>query len=219
MDDIQMNQLYMVASYITKKPYIGSNNEVYLFADKVEGLEYIEKKKLKKAYLENKKTYRLGNLCNEMYFIGAKKIVYKLKEEKEVSFRIDTADLKKDYYNNESNGLILRLQETNAKKYLVSLFSSTFLVPIKIDPRHKTEYPKQHYCTALIKDEPYYILFTTLKEFEEWQKSQDNVYKPLEITIAKMARIRQHKGLFINPLSDKLLLYDSDIQIGMKVNS
>ena len=58
----------------------------------------------------------------------------------------------------------------------------------------------------------YYILFTTLQEFEKWNKDKKEDWKPLEINIRDFGRIRKGSPIVINPANDKQIFTDKDIK-------
>jgi hypothetical protein len=55
-------------------------------------------------------------------------------------------------------------------------------------------------------DTKYYVLFSKLSEFEEWNKTQSDEWKPMELDLRKFGRIRDESPVIINPLTDKLIL-------------
>ena len=108
---------------------------------------------------------------------------------------------------------ILRLKQTKKRKHLQELENVPFLAAIMLDDRKAGQYPSVHYCYAeLSNGDIYYLLFTTLQEFETWNQTQENKFHPNQTCLQDFTRIRKGHPVLINPLSDKLILTHAQIK-------
>lgn len=208
---LTLKEFYMILSEKTQRPYLDINYACYLFDTKSEADVFA--KSLDKCTVKNSQYYRAKILCTDLLTFGIKSI--KIKEKGNDSFvdiPINTKDGKNIYYNEACNRYLLRLKQTSQKKYLFKLKDVNFLAPILIDIRKKASYPGLHYSYAYLNDDAsYFLLFSTLKEFEEWQNSQLLNWKPMELNLKKFGRIRGSSPVLINPLSDKMILTSKQI--------
>jgi hypothetical protein len=127
-------------------------------------------------------------------------------------------DVKKHFYNHEAQGNISRLRQTNLKRYLLAVWNSTFISPITIPARPLGEPPTVHYGIAMHPEGDYYcLLFTRLREFNEWNKKVNGVYLPHETTITEYRSVTGKHPILINPESERILLTPQLIkQLGVK---
>lgn len=214
---LTLNQYFMIMSTITGKPYIDKDFNGYLFESKSDAEGFVMGLKNSSIKIPEQ-YYRVLNLCTELYQYGFKNIKIKRKEKEDfITIPVSKADAKTEYYNHYANRYILRLRETRKSEYLKALKNVPFLAPIIMDTRLPEQYPGIYYSYALFKnDTRYFVLFTTLTEFEEWRKSQMYDWKPAELSMQKFGRIRGKSPVLINPLSDCLILSDKQIEKMLK---
>ena len=160
--------------------------------------------------IQDAKNFIMRDFWN-FYNQGAKGILVFLRDtKKSIHIPLLEEEVKSEYtqyYNHETNGALNRVQQTSQKQYLTMLATGTFFTPVKIIPRSVGEYPYLHYSYATFKDPtPYFLLFSTLQEFDRWNGLQDILWQPMEITIDKFGRILGKQPVLINPLSNKLIL-------------
>ena len=186
---LTLKEYYMILSDITGKPYIDINFCCYMFDTKSEADVFA--KSLSDASVKNSQYYRTKNLCTELFSFGI--ITIKVKEKNKDNFTdipIDKNDGKKVYYNPECNRYIYRLRQTKKKEYLRALKDVNFIAPLLIDIRKEAAYPGLHYSFAYLNDDAsYFLLFSTLQEFEEWKRSQMFDWKPMELNLKKFGII------------------------------
>lgn len=209
---LTLTEYHMIMSTITDKPYIDKDFNGYLFELKSDAEGFV--KGLKNSSIKIPAAYyRVLNLCTELYQYGFKNVKIKKKGKEEfITIPITKADAKTEYYNHYANRYILRLRQTRKSEYLKELKKVPFLAPIIMDVRLPEQYPGIFYSYALFKsDTRYFVLFTTLTEFDEWRKSQMYDWRPAELSMQKFGRIRSKSPVLINPLSDRLILSDKQI--------
>ena len=210
---LTLNQFHLIKSDITKKPYIDKNGACYMFALKSEATAFCNE--IPNISFGAAESYKQAVFCTEFYALGIDRIKIKLRDNKDfIEVPVEEGDAKRQYYNHVGNQLIARLKQTNAKKYLRAMKKTPFLSPVMINPRSPKQYPQMHYCYAIMKDEQkHFLLFTTLQEFEEWNKTQGNKWNAIEVNAYTFGRIRDKNPVLINPLTDKIALSDKYMKI------
>ena len=206
---LTLTEYYLVSSTITDKPYIDEALNCYLFTKKSDAEAFSGE--LKDTKVLDAKTYRL-QFITELYGYGVKNIRVMTRESKFSNIPVEKADAAKQYANPETCRNLILLKQTLKKKYAKALKKGMFIAPILIDPRFEKRYPELHYSYATFDgNDRYYVLFTTLKEFEKWNAEQPQDWKPVEMQLYKVGRIRKNNSVLINPLSDKVILQDRQI--------
>lgn len=210
---LTLKQFYLILSKKTSKPYIDKNFKCYLFESDYDAKQFCDK--ISDTYFENQGFIKQGPFISMCYGYGIERIQAKCStDEKFKEIPIEKNDVKRQFYNRDTSRSILRLKQTRQKQYLLELNKGTFLSPIIIDQRKEGEYPIVHYTYAILSQNTiHYLLFTTLQEFEEWKVLQKNKdYLPNQTTLSELNKIRGKNPVFINPLSDKLILTDVQIK-------
>ena len=206
---------YVMESTITRKPYIDRDFHCFMIEDDETADRMV--KTIRDIRKPEKNYYRQSTFCTEFYSLGIKGIHVKTAKKdgfQDVSVKHIDASFPR-FYNPEVNGNILLLLETCEKKYLEALKGLPFITPVMIDPRMPKHYPGLHYCYATFEsEEQYFLLFSTLQEFEEWSESQrPKIWQPLSVTIRSFGRIRGTNSVLINPLSFSLVLNNKQVDI------
>ena len=206
---------HLIMSDITNKPYIDADNKCYLFEAEAEAKEFCGR--VEHTHYNKAQNYNVLNASTEFYDDGIEIMCLKRKGKEVIEVPVEYGDCKNCYMNPFTNRNILRLKQTAQKRYLRNLKEAAFLAPLNIEVRFPKQYPRLNYSYASFNGtDIYYTLFTSLAEFNTWNASQNNIWKPMELNLLKFGRIRQTKPVIINPLSDKLILTDSQIQIALK---
>lgn len=212
---LTLSPYYIVYSDITKKPYIDRNNSCYLFEVKFDAQNFANE--LGHASVSESAYIKKTTSCTEFYSYGIEQIRIKTRKNKEfVNIKIKEEDITKQFYNVLANRAICRLKQTNETKYLRELKGLPFFVPVLIDIRMPKQYPVIHYSYASFSGmDKYYLLFSTIQEFDKWNKDQENKWSPLGISLDTMGRIRGNDPVIINPIQDKLILTDRLIKTAL----
>lgn len=217
---LTLKQYCLILSNKTKKVYIDKNCKCYLFESDYEAKQFCDK--IPDTYFAEQTFLKQGPFISMCYGNGIETIQVKCSaEEKFREIPIEKKDVKRQFYNRNTMKSILRLKQTSQRQYLLELKKATFISPVVIDQRKEGEYPIIHYTYAILSQETiHYLLFTTLQEFEDWKKAEeDNVnYLPNQTTLAELNKIRGNNPVFINPLSDRLILTDTQIKSITKEN-
>ena len=212
-DDINLltlKEYYLVESLLTQKPFFDEKMRCYLFEIKSDASAFC--KDMKNVKILDAKTYRTL-FVSELYGYGATSIRIKPRNGGFKDIAVDNDIKQRKYLNPETCKNIIMLRQTSKKKYARNLKNGKFLSPVLIDPRYVKKYPEIHYSYATFNnDSRYYILFTTLEEFEDWNEEQPQDWKPVELQLHKVGRIRKKNSVLINPLSEKIVLDDSLIR-------
>ena len=225
---LTLKEYNTIMSAITKMPFVDKTGAIYMFELPSEAELFCQ---------NNPSTYKsdrrilhgLKYWASELYTSGVKAINIKTRESDEFQkITLSDEDVKPCVYiNHETNYHLLQLRQYNLAKNLRGLSEGVFIVPILLPERQEGEYPTINYCYAQKGGERLYILFSNLKEFQEWNEAQGNKFLPLATDFIKAKRIRttkyikKTKGIYaqkdeeekkhlhsvlINPLSDKILL-------------
>ncbi len=228
MNLLTLKEYNTIMSSITKKPFVDKSGACYMFEIPSEADIFCE---------NNPNTYKgdskhmngLKFWASELYLSGINAVNVKVRESNEFrKIMLSPEDVKQNVYiNHETNYHLLQLRQYNLAKNLRALSEGIFIVPILLPERQEGEYPTINYCYVQRHGERLYILFSNLKEFQDWNMAQGNKFLPLATDFIKAKRIRTTKqvhktkgvyaqkeddekkhlhSLLINPLSDKVIL-------------
>ncbi len=207
---LTLKKLILIVSNDTKRAFIDKDARCFFFEKPSDADKFCTA--VKGTSKENKDAMTKSFFCTELYSLGARQIVVQLRDGMTYDIPIEKSDCAKQYYNEKTNLTLTLLQETKEKKYLREMKSAVYIVPIVIESRTKKMYPVIHYCQMVSHDNKYTVVFTTLKEFEAWNKDQKEEWSSLEMDIMQINRFRKGNKLLINPLSDKVTLNNKHIR-------
>lgn len=209
---LALKQFYPVYSDKTKRLYIDKQFRCYLFESDYEAKQFCDS--IPGIHYDSSCNVQ-GGFISMCYGIGIKMLRVKCSSEenfRDISIR--AKDVKRQFYNEDTMRNLLRLKQTCEKQYLQNISDSLFISPVILDPRKAGEYPVIHYSYAVLTQSTiHYLLFTTIQEFEKWNESQGNKYLPNQTSLQELNKVRGNNPVFINPLSDKLILTDSQIKL------
>lgn len=211
---LTLSKFYQIFSDSTKRLYIDKNFRCYLFEAEREAKQFCEKIEGTYYNTDSSSYIKQSPFVSLCYSLGIDTIrVKSVKREKYVDIKITKEDARHQFYNGETEKNILRLKQTKKSKYLKELADSFFISPVMIDKREEGQYPIIHYSYAMIPGgNVYYLLFTTLQEFDKWNDTQNKIYSPNKTTLQDLNRIRNNHPVLINPSSDQLILTDKQIK-------
>lgn len=204
---ITESKYYIIISKDTNRPYIDDNYSSYMFSNAKDANAFIKALKVG-AYINKDSKQYTKEVISLFYALGVEKICIKPSgSDNFVDIPVLREDAKKFYYNGYLNSRIYRLKQTKKKKYLRDMYKAKFIVPILLDKRKSQNYPHMHYVYAKLKKNiEFYVFFSTIAEFEKWNTSQKDEWKPLEMRMGDFKKIRKDSPIIINPLSDQLIL-------------
>lgn len=206
---LTLTEYFLIKSEKTKKPYTDEDGSCYLFETKSDAEVFC--KNLSDIKIENPKMYRMQFIA-EIYGYGIRQIKVKQRNKDCKTIPVDKKDVRRQFSNPEASYNVMMLNQTRKKKYARELKNVSFITPVMIDPRFIKRYPEMHYSFATTDgNNRFYVLFTSLKEFEDWNKEQEQDWKPVDMKLQKVGRIRKNNHILINPLSDKIILQDKQI--------
>ncbi len=206
-----LHEYHLIMSSITKRPYLDIDNSCYMFELESEADVFV--KNTENVFAAAPAYYKQMTFCTEFYSLGIRLIHVKIRQNKDfVDIPVEKIDTKKQFFNPLAVQNICRLKQTNQTKYLRNLKDVSFFVPVLIDMRIPKQYPCLHYSYATFNgSDQHYLLFATIQEFETWNKEQENKWKPMEVSLSTIGRIRGKNPILINPLSDRVILTDRHI--------
>lgn len=207
IDLFTLDKFILILSTRTGQAYVDRNGMCYFLNSKAEAEQFIAVRKNTK--LDELKYYKnIQSFVDTLYLKGIRGFHVKLKEKDDfITYKTTEEDLRKNRYcNHEANFNLMRLHETDEEKYLKGLMDCTFITPVSLPKRETGKYPEIKYCALKRAGNKYNLIFTTLQEYNKWAETQITQYYPLEINFLKANRIRKENGIFINPLSTKMLL-------------
>lgn len=206
---------YVVYSEKTKSPFIDKDRKVYAFQISRQANEfikdelgaypcYIEKEPIKME--QNKEIVAF-------YSMGAQILVIKQGTDDAKEIPLKANDVPRNtYYNPDLNFHIKLLKETLEKQYMQALGNDFYFIPVSIPDRETGSYPVIYYVDALMRSgQNYVVLFSTEKEFDQWNNKYRKNCKPLEVKMNRVRRIIGKRDVIINPMSDKLFLLNSQL--------
>lgn len=214
MNLLTLQEYHLITSEKTSKPYVDQYGCCYLFYIRSDAEKFSSQ--IPGTKVENARSFRM-QFITELYGYGIKGIKLKQKDDKFELIPVEKADAKREYTNQLASLNTLLLKQTSKRKYMKELKEAVFLAPVLIDPRIEKRYPEMHYSYATFDgNDKYYCLFTTLSEFSQWNITQEQDWKPVEMPLYKIGRIRKHNPVIINPTSDAVILSDKQLAEIMK---
>lgn len=217
MEQVHVNLLttkkyHVIHSKRTNKIYVDKNYRCYLFETERDAKGFCEE--IEDTFYEESEYIKQAPFTSMCYANGIKIMrVKNAKSDTYMDITIEKEDVKHQYYNSDTNAAILRLKQTNLKKYSKALKHSEFICPIIIDQRATAQHPVIHYAFAKLgNNNIYYLLFTTIQEFKKWNDNQGGKYLPIQTTFNEFRTIRGTDSVLINPESDRLVLSNKNIE-------
>ena len=197
--------------------YLDENNGCFFF--KTASLLSIENETFKKQYkrltkFENipfmtepkSERYKFYDLMEILYSINCTAINF-IEKDNIISLPVIFPDqIKYKHYNTYVKKMCLNLKITHKKAYLNEFKGQSFICAVKIFDRKLKEYPRILYGYAQINSKIYYLLFTSLIEFEKWNQTQNNEFCPIKTNIKDFSIIIKEHGLFIDAMTTRLIL-------------
>lgn len=214
---LSLNDFFKIMSSNTKKLFMDREFNCYMFDNKKDAEKFCEN--LEDTYIEPINSIRPQIFCENLYSLGYENIKITVRKDK---FIIPTVKPEFQYglHNNELNRYLILLKQTKAKKYLKHFYKTPFFCPVYITERKIKEHPNLKYSCAKITDKGvYYILFSSIYEFEKWNSTQETDWKPFRVKIHNFNRIRKNNPIIINPHSDRIMLTNEYIKVIMEAKS
>lgn len=216
---IQLSKFTIIKDKRTSKPHLDHDFSCLLYELYTDADAYVNRKENKDLYIENSDIYTPEKI-SAIYAEGVQELTLILKDKSQKKIKIGPDDLISGFYNNKANGIILLLKQTLEKQYLRMMKDIRIFAPVYIKSRFPKRYPEIHYSYAKFNEkDAFYVLFTTLQEYEEWVKTQDEKIQLMETTFVGYKNIYKNNSIIINPLSDKLILNKSHLKILNEGNS
>lgn len=209
---LTLKQYHQIISDKTERFYIDKDYRCYLFESEYDAKQFCEQ--IADIHFDDASFIKQDPFLSTCYGLGVETIRLKTSsEEQYTDIQIGRNDVRNQFYNPLAMKNILRLKQTKQRKYLANLSDVLFISPVIIDERKVGEYPVIHYSYAML-DSPftYYVLFTTVQEFESWNKKQNWQYQPNQTSLQELNKVRDKNPVIINPTSDKLVLTHNQIQ-------
>lgn len=207
IDKLTLSEYFVIKSSKTNTVYMGPDRQAYLFSaeSRNDANQFI--KEHEGTYFDDKPAYyQSTNLLQELYPQGFSWVVINNNADEKIE--IVATDIPNDFFNARANANILLLRQSKKKQYLRNMAEETYITPVKIDKRKAKDVPLIHYAYATIpgRSEKFYLLFSTLQEFNKWNAEVGEKWDPLEANIKTFNQIRLQNPILVNPLSDKFVL-------------
>lgn len=209
---LTLTKYYVIYSDFTNRIYLDRKYQCYIFSSNLEAKQFCDQ--LPGTHFKSNPCYiKPRPFISMCYGTGVEQIMVKsVMNDSYVNIPVRKDDAGCQFYNREAERNILRLKQTHQKKYLLKLAEQYFLSPIMIDERENGQYPVIHYSYAMLAEEKiYYLLFTTIQEFEQWNSTQSASFCPNQTSFHDLNKIRGNYPVLINPLSDLLVLTNKQI--------
>ena len=204
--DFENGTYGLLYSLKTDDLYISEQREVFLLA--------MEKEEHFRKIIHEEETETRpcrtpkNDLQQKAYEIGAEKI-HIFSKDREEYLPVLSETRTTEYENPELLYVYSRLLITQEEKYLRMLGDHYYIVPADVeDVSTVSEYkkPMLMYAMAQKKEEKrkkvnqpsFYIAFTDLALFQEWNRTQASVWKPLKLSFWQLREVFGESGLCIN---------------------
>lgn len=202
---------YTIMSSKTRFPYMDSNAACFVFESRAEAEGVMQK--FQDVYLSEPEQMRQMKLWSEFWSYGIEKI--QIKEDGDPNYYALQITEQKALgsrnmaYNHETCKMLNLIMETNHSGYLRAMKGLPVFSAAGITVRNPKQCPRIRYVYAKTADlKKYFLLFSTLSEFEEWSKQTGGKWKPLETTLRDFGTVRGTDNVVIDPMSRKLILQD-----------
>lgn len=209
-DLLSLKEYYIIRSSKTKKPFLDTEYNCYLFETMNDANKFVNTHK--DLYFDPCSFLQDNVFITEFYSYGINNIIIKTAKGDLTSVPLkDETGQKKQFYNISAQREILRLKQTGEKKYVRNLKNNNFIIPLKISERHKQMYPFIKYGIAVYNNKSYYIAFTTVQEFDSWNHTQNYAFQPLLISFEELSKLKKKGNILINPLSEVIPLTNEQL--------
>lgn len=210
-------QFFPAYNHNTSDYFLDKNNNAYFFAAQKDIDSFIANlsSDVKIIHTKYPEKLMLKDLLSNLYSIGAKTANFKVinSTNKIIALPVEIPiEGQKIHYNQSSKHNALLLKETHKKRYIKELQNCAFICAALLPQRKEEEYPIVKYAYALIDKQKYYLLFTSLPEFEKWNKNQDKDYLPIKTTFEDFSIITNSAGFFIDSYTSMLILNNKYLQ-------
>ncbi len=199
---------FPIKSKKTDNYFIDAQGSVFFFVKEEDAKAFAKKEKDVQPIPAH--FFEMTELVSNLYSLGANSIRIFNSPDDIKTIPIEKEDTKQGYYNSVVNFNVQRLKHTSAKSYLKSLKDQYLITPVMLYGRRAEQYPVVRYAYGIEPSKnpspKYFVLFTSLQEFDRWNETQGKKFKPVEIEIRRFNTIRKDNPIMINPLSDKLVL-------------
>ncbi|WP_027432040.1 SseB family protein [Lachnospira multipara] len=214
MNILSLNEFYMIMSSKTKKPYINKQYNCYMFDTKKSADDFIAQFPSANIFISDKiKNFKSKVFLEKLYNLGIKNIILEFKKEK-IIIATEKPELRFLLYNPLTEGYLLQLRQSGGKKYLRDLWNCNFFTAVRVEKRKYAKHPIIQYPFATIKNNgKFFLLFSSIDDFNKWNNTQECIWSPMEININKFDRIRNRNPIIINPNSDRIVLTNNLIKI------
>ncbi len=208
---LTLKKYHQILSDATGHLYIDKNGRCYAFESDLEAQQFCDR--IPGTYMSEDQHFKQAFFLSHCRGLGIKTIVLKPSAyDDTVKIPVLPQDTGRQYYNSEAMFNICRLKQTKKAKYLRALTDIPLIAPILIDERKEGEYPAIHYAFAVAADtstgeqQIFFVLFTTIREYDTWAKAQEHAFAPSKTSLQEMNVVRDGNSILINPLSDKLVI-------------
>jgi len=202
MPNLEIKEAYMVISSKTGKPYLDADNTSFVFTDKKEAENYINRTPC--TILEGPRYYKISNMLTQCYAAGAERIRLQIgKQTEDLPLAQNVVD--RNYYNNTMNRVLSQLKQTKRKTFLKKFADERFILPVKI--KASDDNVEIFYGVAQngADDSFLYLAFSDLDEYTAWSARIPD-WSPLEVGYNTLWRICRHHGVMINPYGNRFIL-------------
>lgn len=134
---------------------------------------------------------------------------------KYVDVAITESDVRRGFYNHDTNRTYIRYAITKSKELLEKLAKCNMIAAVRTPPREEKETPKIIYGAAKMKDdeEKFMILFTTMQAFKKWNESNTKKsFAPVYLNSEMIENIREGRGILINPYEENMILESKTLE-------
>lgn len=190
---------HVMISDKTGRPFISDEYTAYAFMADKDVNDFIAKHRNVSPEKES-----LINDLSMFYDIGADYLVLKERDKDIVRIKIEEKNVRRRARNRELVRNLLLFLETSHSKYAREMGRLEMIVPLLIDRRQPCMPPNIHYAYATWQESQYYLAFSTLQEFERWNKN----CSPVMADLNELDNIRQGKNVIVDPHSLGLVLTD-----------
>lgn len=210
-DTINSHKIHILLCRSKNIPFLDAENKSFLFLSEEEGKKYIEKHAAgMDVVLSGERDFDYDDLCAYLYSKGTQKIVFYENSVKIISLS-GRHLARRSYYNSDLNGAITCLRETSKREYLIVMAGYSFLVPVVLTGKGKTNVT---YGTAEKDGKTYSIAFADKPEFDAWMaKTHMTGWQPLRISAVALSEIAGGREIIINPCGNHILFTKEMVQI------
>jgi len=202
---LELNELYIPYSTLTKKPYMDNEGGIHIYFRKEEAIRFTDDRE--NIEINGPLFSRLADIHSKAYAMGATHITAR-NGQSLMKLALDKKIMAQHFYNPDTNRNLILLKETRNIMHYNAMKECSFLVPVRVKNSLEEGAQISYATVSTGENTPYYYLaFSDMDEYSAWAERVKG-WEPLLVGTDILKRIGKHHGVVINPMGLQLVISD-----------